>query len=55
MPVWEIAHVQNGVNSHILHMLKSTFSLDATQPSFTSAHLKSYHIVNYKLQIAFGD
>ena len=28
---WYFVHTQNGLNGHILHMFKSTFSLDGTQ------------------------
>ena len=32
-PRWNFAHVQVGVNQHILQMLENTFSLDAARTS----------------------
>ena len=31
MPEWDLAHVEDDVNSHILRMLDDTFSLDVAQ------------------------
>ena len=38
MPIWDFAHVEDDLNSHILLMLKGTLSLDPAHTCITMEH-----------------